>query len=192
VLRRALVSYRRSHARRTRHFPALAGDPVVLPQEPNLKRHTSLHPLSEHHHHVLVIALEISRASHASEDGRADALRRAAKSLLRVWEQAGRTHFREEEEELLPAYGRHVRLDQDADVMRMLADHAQIRAGMQDIKEMLDANRLEADRVIALGQLLHDHVRLEEDKIFPRIESVLQEAELLHLGPHLTRLHPRS
>jgi hemerythrin-like domain-containing protein len=85
-----------------------------------------------------------------------------------------------------------VRLDQDADVMRMLADHAQIRAGMQDIKEMLDANRLEADRVIALGQLLHDHVRLEEDKIFPRIESVLQEAELLHLGPHLTRLHPRS
>ena len=155
-----------------------------------MKRHRSLHPLSEHHHHVLVIALEISRASRASEDDRAAGLRRAAASLLRFWEQSGRTHFREEEEELLPAYGRHVRLDEDADVMRMLADHAQIRAGMHDLKEMLDANRLGADRVIALGQLLHDHVRLEEDNIFPRIEKVLQEDELLRLGPHLTRLHP--
>ena len=90
----------------------------------------------------------------------------------------------------MPAYGRHVRLDQDANVMRMLADHAQIRAGMQDIKEMLGSDRLAEDRVIALGQLLHDHVRLEEDKIFPRIETVLQEDELFRLGPHLTRLHP--
>jgi len=92
----------------------------------------------------------------------------------------------------LPAYGRHVRLDEDADVMRMLADHAQIRAGMQDLREMLDANRLGEDRLIALGQLLHDHVRLEEDKIFPRIETVLPEDELFRLGPHLTRLHPPS
>jgi len=155
-----------------------------------VKRHISLRPLSEHHHHVLVEALEISRASRASADERAARLRQAAESLLRFWEQGGQIHFREEEEELLPAYGRHVRLDEDADVMRMLADHAQIRAGMQDLREMLDANRLGEDRLIALGQLLHDHVRLEEDKIFPRIETVLPEDELFRLGPHLTRLHP--
>ena len=155
-----------------------------------MKRHVSLHPLSEHHHHVLVQALEISRASRASADDRTARLRQAAESLLRFWERGGQIHFREEEEELLPAYGRHVRLDQDANVMRMLADHAQIRAGMQDIKEMLGSDRLAEDRVIALGQLLHDHVRLEEDKIFPRIETVLQEDELFRLGPHLTRLHP--
>jgi len=157
-----------------------------------VKRHRSLHPLSEHHHHVLVQALEISRASQSSPSERATRLRQAAETLLRFWEHDGRTHFREEEDELLPALARHVRLDQDADVMRMLADHAQIRAGMQDLREMLDANRLEADRVIALGQSLHDHVRLEEDKIFPRIEKVLQEDELVRLAPHLTRLHAPS
>jgi hemerythrin-like domain-containing protein len=146
--------------------------------------------LSEHHHHVLVEALEISRAARSSAADRTARLRHAAESLLRFWEQGGRTHFREEEDELLPALARHVRLDEDADVMRMLADHAQIRAGMQDLREMLDSNRLGEDRVIALGQLLHDHVRLEEDKIFPRIETLLQEDELLRLGPHLTRLHP--
>ena len=155
-----------------------------------MKRHASLHPLSEHHHHVLVEALEISRAARASVSERAAMLRQAAESLARFWEQGGRTHFREEEDVLLPALARHVRLDQDADVMRMLADHAQIRAGMQDLREMLDTSRLAEDQVIALGQLLHDHVRLEEDKIFPRIERLLQEDELLRLAPHLTRLHP--
>jgi len=157
-----------------------------------MKRHISLHPLSEHHHHVLVEALEISRAARAPTDDRTARMRQAAESLLRFWEHGGRTHFREEEDVLLPALARHVRLDQDADVMRMLADHAHIRADMQDLREMLDANRLEADRVIAMGQLLHDHVRLEEDKIFPRIEKVLQEDELVRLAPHLTRLHPPS
>jgi hemerythrin-like domain-containing protein len=157
-----------------------------------VKRHSSLHPLSQHHHDVLVAALQISRASRTPANERAARLRQAAETLVRFWEQSGRTHFREEEEVLLPALARHVRLDQDADVMRMLADHAQIRAGMQDLQEMLAVARLEADRVTALGQLLHDHVRLEEDNIFPRIENILQEDELLRLSPHLTRLHACS
>jgi hemerythrin-like domain-containing protein len=154
-----------------------------------MKRHRSLHPLSEHHHHVLVQALEIARAAKAPGPERDARLRKAAESLLRFWERDGQIHFREEEEQLLPAFARHVALNEDPDVMRMLADHARIRAAMQDVRQMLDAGPLEAESVISLGQSLHDHVRLEEDKIFPRMEAVLTEDELVRLGPHLTRLH---
>ena len=43
--------------------------------------------------------------------------------------------------------------------------------------------------IVALGSLLHDHVRLEEDRIFPRIERTLSEMELNSVGSRLTRLH---
>jgi hemerythrin-like domain-containing protein len=145
--------------------------------------------LSEHHHHALVQALEITRASRAAGADRPAKLRQAAESLLHFWEASGRSHFREEEDVLLPALARHVRLDQDADVMHMLADHAQIRAALHDLSEALAGDRLEESQVIHLGQLLHDHVRLEEDKIFPRIEATLEEQELAALSPRLTFLH---
>jgi hemerythrin-like domain-containing protein len=156
-----------------------------------MKRHPSLHPLSEHHHHALVQALEIARAAKAPGAARSARLRHAAESLLHFWETSGRAHFREEEDVLLPALARHGRLDQDPAVMRMLADHAQIRAALQDLAAALAENRLEESQVTILGQLLHDHVRLEEDTIFPRIESVLGEQELAALRPHLTSLHAK-
>jgi len=156
-----------------------------------MRRHPSLHPLSEHHHHALVQALEIARASKLTGPERHVRLQQAAESLLHFWEIGGRTHFREEEDELLPALARHVRLDQEPAVMRMLADHAQIRAGLQDLAAALAENQLEDNHVTTLGQLLHDHVRLEEDTIFPRIESLLSEAELAALKPLLTSLHEK-
>ena len=148
--------------------------------------------LSEHHHHALVQALEIARAAKLEGPDRHARLRQAAESLLHFWEIAGRTHFREEEDQLLPALARHVRLDQEPAVMRMLADHAQIRAALQDLAAALAENRLEEPPVTSLGQLLHDHVRLEEDTIFPRIESILDEHELATLEPLLTHLHPKQ
>jgi hemerythrin-like domain-containing protein len=155
-----------------------------------------LHPLSEHHHHVLVQALLARRAAGEPDAKRGAALRRAARSLLRFWKSKGRRHFREEEEVLLPAYARHARLEESPAVALMLAQHAAIRARMQDLQKALTSKA--ADRaargaveagVQALGELLHDHVRLEENEIFPAIEAALSEEELRALAPHLTRLH---
>jgi hemerythrin-like domain-containing protein len=154
-----------------------------------MKRDPNLHPLSEHHHHVLVEALEIRRAAQSNAPDRDQKLRRLAESLLRFWQEKGETHFREEEQVLLPRYARHVRLDEDADVMRMLADHAAIRGRMEDLKETLVNSRFRPELVIELGRMLHDHVRLEEDRIFPRIERALSEAELKSTGSRLTKLH---
>lgn len=76
-----------------------------------MKRHTGLHPLSEHHHHVLV--LEIRRAAESAAPDRDAKLRKLAASLLRFWDESGKTHFIEEEQVLLPEYTHHFRLDQD-------------------------------------------------------------------------------
>lgn len=157
-----------------------------------MKRHESLHPLSQHHHFALIQSLEIRRAAGQPSAQRASALRRVARKFLRFYEKTGKVHFREEEEILLPAYARHVRLDEDRDVMRMLAEHAAIRARVEDLARKLELEAPIESDLVALGQLLHDHVRLEENVIFPRMEKVLSEDELRAAGRHLTRLHRKG
>jgi hemerythrin-like domain-containing protein len=151
-----------------------------------MERKPELHPLSEHHHHVLVLALQIRRAAESSLPDRDQILGKLAPSLLRFWNQSGKIHFLEEEQVLLPMYARHFRLDEDPEIMRMLADHAAIRARIEDQQSSFTPERL-----IELGRLLHDHVRLEEDHIFPRIETTLAEIELKSVGLRLTRLHSK-
>ena len=103
-----------------------------------MKRHPSLHPLSQHHHFALIQALEMRRAAEAPAEKRQAAVERQAEKFVAFWHKTGYKHFREEEEILLPAYARHARLDQDADIMRLLADHAEIRAAVRDFEQRRD------------------------------------------------------
>ena len=158
-----------------------------------MKRHPSLHPLSQHHHFALIQALEMRRTAEAPAEGRAAAVERQAAKFVRFWHKSGHVHFREEEEVLLPAYARHTRLDQDAEVVRILADHAEIRATVQDFERRLAAKSpIEAEEMARLAKLLHDHVRLEENELFPRIEKALGEEHLNAMGRGLTRLHSKN
>jgi hemerythrin-like domain-containing protein len=157
-----------------------------------MKRHSSLHPLSEHHHQALVQTLEIRRAAEKPAEKRAAAFRQIAENFLRFWETAGRAHFLEEEEILLPALAHHEALEQDAEVMQMLADHAAIRAEAGRLADEVAAQRPVEKRLAALGRRLQEHVHLEEDHIFTRIEKILSEDELRTIGQQLTRLHKKS
>ncbi len=158
-----------------------------------MKRHASLHPLSQHHHFALIQALGMRRAAEAPGEKRAAAVKHQAEKFVRFWHKTGHVHFREEEEVLLPAYARHTRLDRDADVMRLLADHAEIRAAVLDFEQRLaDKIPIEAEEIASLGKLLHDHVRLEENEVFPRIEKALGEEKLNAMGRGLTRLHSKN
>ncbi len=159
-----------------------------------MKRHPSLHPLSQHHHFALIQALEMRRAVESPADKRAAAMERQAAKFVRFWHKTGHAHFREEEEVLLPAYAQHTRLDQDAEIMRILADHAEIRAAVQDFERMSGRERplLKAEEMARLAKLLHDHVRLEENEVFPRIEKALGEERLNEMGRGFTRLHSKN
>jgi hemerythrin-like domain-containing protein len=158
-----------------------------------LKRHPSLHPLSQHHHFALIQALEMKRAAAAPVAKRSGAVEHSAKKFVRFWHSVGAVHFREEEEVLLPAFARITRLDEDAEIMRMLADHAEIRAVVLEFEKRFAENLpIETDTVAHLAKLLHDHVRLEENQIFPRMEKALGEAGLSSMGQRLTRLHKKD
>ncbi len=157
-----------------------------------MKRHPSLHPLSQHHHFALIQALAMRRAAEAPEGKRVAAVERQAEKFVQFWHKTGYLHFREEEEVLLPAYARHTRLDQDAGVIRILADHAEIRAAVQEFEQRLARKiPIEPEELARIGKLLHDHVRLEENEVFPRIEKALGEESLNAMGRGLTRLHSK-
>ncbi len=157
-----------------------------------MKRHPSLRALSEHHHHALVAALAMRRAGQAPAEQRAKQAREAAEEFLQFWSETGSRHFREEEEFLLPVYSRHKRLDEDPEVMTMLAEHAAIRARVFALKQAGQDDRAIATILSELGPLLTGHVRREEDRIFPAIERALSEAEIAWLGESLSGLHGKG
>lgn len=158
-----------------------------------MKRHLSLHPLSQHHHFALIQALDMRRAAEAPIEKRTAIVQKKGEKFIRFWHKTGLLHFRDEEEVLLPAYSRHIRLDHDSDVMRILADHAEIRAAELDFEHRLAVKiPIETEQMARLAKLLHDHVRFEENVLFPRIEKVLGEDGLNEMGRGLTRLHSKN
>lgn len=157
-----------------------------------MKRHSGLHALSQHHHFALTQALLMRRAAQVPATRRGAALHQVAEKFLRFWKRTGQQHFREEEEILLPAYARHACLDQDPAAMRLLADHAEIRAQIEQLETTLEAGQPIEEGVAKLARALHDHIRFEENEVFPRIESALDEAELQALRQRLTRLHGKD
>jgi Hemerythrin HHE cation binding domain len=137
-----------------------------------MKRHSALVPLSRDHHHALVIARALRRAT-------ADTAAEAAAASLAHWEDEERLHFRLVEEVLLPAYAVHGDPGHPA-VVHVLVDHLQIRC---------DAERVAAGAPLEvlheLGDRLAAHVELEEHELFPLIERTLSEPELGTLGERL-------
>jgi hemerythrin-like domain-containing protein len=135
-----------------------------------MKRHPALQTLSRDHHQALVIAQRLRRTGrHDAEDARA--------AFLNFWRTDCVAHFRTEEEVLLPRFAAAGGANSAA-VARVLLDHAEIR---------LRALRLQAGpasiaELVELGELLAEHVRLEERDLFPAIEEVLNDRELRRLA----------
>ncbi|HEX8977307.1 MAG TPA: hemerythrin domain-containing protein [Solirubrobacteraceae bacterium] len=134
-----------------------------------MKRHEALAALSRDHHHALVVAQRLRRASETTATEDRDA-------FLAYWHADGQRHFREEEDILLPAYARFG--DSEEPVLaRVLVDHVRIRGLADEVAS--DSPGLEA--LHALGEQLSAHVRREERELFPLIEAALPEHELSRL-----------
>jgi hemerythrin-like domain-containing protein len=67
----------------------------------------------------------------------------------------------------------------------MLVEHVQIRRLVGDLSRRLEAGEPSPETMRSLGILLHDHIRHEEDVLFPLIERVLPEEALAGLGRDL-------
>jgi hemerythrin-like domain-containing protein len=135
-----------------------------------MKRHPALQALSRDHHQALVVAQRLRRADD-HDAGEAQA------AFLEFWRKEGELHFRVEEELLLPRFAAAGGADTAA-VGRVLLDHAEVR---------LRALRLQGGPASAgvlneLGELLAEHVHLEERELFPAIEHSLDDNQLRRLA----------
>jgi hypothetical protein len=137
-----------------------------------MKRHPALVSLSQDHHHALVIAQRLRRATD-------ETLCEEVRLFLAHWE-AGEQHFRLEEELVLPVYADHSAPQHPA-ILRTYVDHAEIR---RDAVRLVVAPTLDVV-VHLLGVRLADHIGFEEHELFPLIEDALTERELRELGARI-------
>ncbi|MBI3948399.1 MAG: hemerythrin domain-containing protein [Armatimonadetes bacterium] len=151
-----------------------------------MKRHESLRELSQEHHLGLVEARALRRAAAAEPQAAAAAARR----FLSFSERALTSHFRTEEEVLLPYWSRHVPAD-DPLLARTLVEHVRLRRAALEIGGQLDRGEDVRGELGRAGELLHDHIRFEERELFPAVEQALDEAELLAIAARRSGDGPR-
>jgi iron-sulfur cluster repair protein YtfE (RIC family) len=146
-----------------------------------VKRSEALRALSRQHHQGLSIALQLRRAT-------PDNARQARQAFFNFWASEGRSHFRAEEEVLLPAFAAHAAADHEA-VIRVLVEHVDIRRRSSELAEDGDPT---PEVLRELGERLEGHIRHEERILFPLIEEALPEEELEHLVVALEEAEARG
>lgn len=144
-----------------------------------MKRDPGLRSLSSDHQQGLVHARRLVMAAAGMTEKGPDPVehvdhRETALAFLSLWAEHTNHHFREEEEVLLPVFARYGDPGQPA-VVRMLVEHVHIRRLVGDLEEQVstEQGRLSSETMHALGTLLRDHIRHEENVLFPLIESVI-------------------
>ncbi len=136
-----------------------------------MKRHEAIIPLSQDHHQALRLAVAIRK--------KAPNVRLARKSLeekIKETEDTYQTelipHFEHEEEILFPiCKGRDEELDKLID--KVLAEHKMIKEAAENLR-----NGDPVENLDKFGEMLNNHVRLEEREVFQKIQEVVPEEEL--------------
>jgi iron-sulfur cluster repair protein YtfE (RIC family) len=117
----------------------------------------------------------------AAQGGDPAALADAVAAFLEAYETELIMHFREEEEQLLPL----LPADQAEELtVRTLLEHVELHRLARSLRQQTSHGPPQPDTVRALSELLRQHVRMEEDQLFPLIERIVPEADLadLHLA----------
>lgn len=151
------------------------------------RRHDSLLPLTHDHHHALKQARLLRTASDGLDDG---ALAAAVREYLAVYEGDLLTHFREEEEELLPLLPPDDPAAREL-TTRTLLEHVALHRLARTLRRELDGGAPDRETARAAAVLLRAHIRMEEDQLFPLIEQLVAEPDLsgIHLVPR-SRISP--
>ncbi len=101
-------------------------------------------------------------------------------AFIAFFDDEGQKHFEVEEQVLLPLYATWVGLEELVDpiIVQMVREHVELRA----LVELLRRGDASTALVRETGQRLDSHVRLEERKVFPKIQSRLTDEQLTELA----------
>lgn len=138
-----------------------------------MKRDECLQPLSRDHHEGLALARAIRWAVQGDRHAPRDPV-----ALLRcAWDEVLDSHFREEEELLLPWM--------DAGKGdRLRRDHARLR----ELSRELLQGKANHGRLAAFSRELHEHIRWEERVLFPKLERDVPRSALDAIGRRLAAM----
>jgi len=129
-------------------------------------------PLSEEHHHELAHARRLRRAAGAGPEQRLA----VASAYVDAFFTETVAHFRREEEILFPLYVRHA--GSTPILRRILREHMELHGLVRALRIETAAGDIPPEALKRLGDLLHDHVRVEERELFEEIERIVPAAEL--------------
>lgn len=86
----------------------------------------------------------------------------AAEGFLEFWEDHADLHFMEEEVVILPVLSRLGPITEDADIRKMVDDHAWFRDKVTVLREALKTDDEIDELVHSIGERLKDHAEMEE------------------------------
>lgn len=137
-----------------------------------MTRHRALAPLSDDHRRELVHAQRLLQAAELGTEARVA----AAHAYVGAFFAETVGHFRREEEELFPLYVRHA--GSTAVLERILREHMQLHGLVRTLRAEAAAGDVAPETLRALGDLLWEHVRVEERDLFEEIQRVVSPEEL--------------
>lgn len=145
-----------------------------------LKRSRQLKPLSNDHHHALLVAFQLKKglAGHGDAAGAPKDLPGLVTMSQRFEESILRPHIQAEEELLARHLG-------PADLKRLKFEHGELVRLLGAARQGRPADARHA--LTAFADLLERHVHWEERELFPACEAALGEEGLALIGQELER-----
>jgi hemerythrin-like domain-containing protein len=133
------------------------------------KRRPSLVPLSHDHHHGLALALRLRQGESALlNDGWTHDRQEQAHRVQSFYEEELRSHFKTEEEVVFPVLVELVSVAAPI-VAELLKQHFMLESLVTELASA-KKNFLE-EKLIKFGELLDQHIRIEERELFPLYEQ---------------------
>lgn len=147
-----------------------------------MKRHPELIPFSHSHHEALLVTLRLKKGGPSSPNDTLWPINppEQAQALLRFAERELYPHFSLEEEYLFPAaMGKSSEID--SLITKLLADHTSLRSALETIENLSDNGSL-VEQLKRFGEDLERHIRIEERELFPRIETEVEQGNIILPG----------
>jgi hemerythrin-like domain-containing protein len=141
------------------------------------RRHETLAPLTHDHHHALAQARRL--ADVASSDDPAFR-RNGANDFVNFYFGRAVRHFHEEEELFFAPLIDHEEAREL--VVRAVSDHLRMHALVRKVKTGLSRGEAEPETLGSIAKLLVEHVRFEERELFPLVERLVPEEDLVEMA----------
>jgi hemerythrin-like domain-containing protein len=141
------------------------------------RRHDALVPLTHDHHHTLAQARRLLDVSKMSDETQR---RNLANDFVNFYFGRALRHFHEEEELFFAPVVDHPEA-RDL-VARAVSDHLRLHALVRTVKRQLSSGDADGEVLRQISKMLTEHVRFEEQELFPLIERLIPEDELKDLA----------